>query len=192
MVTDGLTDKVSVAFGRILLWKVAEQYLDVKAVHLILALITYRVMSAFRDFDMRNWPQVNVVPVKRVYIDMSRVDAKLLVFKGFNKDNACPRKGDSDAHDARQKQGVANAEFRFVTFEIAYLHRENSLHEELKRRNICHFLEIAMVCKAVQCLANQPDWRVVPPLGTETSGAAAVASGPPAKLYNLPKFLYEL
>ena len=36
---------VSLVLGRTLLWKVVEQYLNTKAVHLILASITDRVMS---------------------------------------------------------------------------------------------------------------------------------------------------
>ena len=53
-------------------------------------------------------------------------------------------------------------------------------------------MEIAMVRKGVQRIANQRGRRVVPQLKAETAGATASVSGPVAKLGKRPKFLHEL
>ena len=196
MVAAGLSSKVCVVLGRALLWKVAEQYLDTDAGHLIPASITDRVMSAFHDLGERNRLPVNVNPVNRVNLGVSGVDARLHVFKVLGEDNVRPSEGlggGADARSVRHEQGVANAEFRFVASEVAHLRRENTdLREELKRRDARHLSEITMLRKALQRIASQPGRRVVPSLGAETDGAAAEAAGPPAQLCNRPKFLHEL
>ena len=87
MVGYGLPDKVCVVLGRALLWKVAEQYLDAEAGHLIPRSIHDRVWSAFRDLGDRNRLPVNVNPVKRVNIGVSGIDAELHVFQVLGEDD---------------------------------------------------------------------------------------------------------
>ena len=198
MVDAGLPDKVCSVLGRALLWKVAEQYLDTEAGHLIPVWITNRVMSAFQDLGGRSRLPVNANPVNRVNLGVSGVDAKLHVFKVLGEDDVHPSQGGADTRDVRQEHGVANAEFRFVASKVAHFRRKNSdLREELKRRDARYLAEMLTLCKALQRLASQPGRRVVPPLcaetdSAETNGAAVVAPGLPAKLYNRPKFLHEL
>ena len=190
MVGYGLPDKVCVVLGRALLWKVAEQYLDAEAGHLIPRSIHDRVWSAFRDLGDRNRLPVNVNPVKRVNIGVSGIDAELHVFQVLGEDDVRPEKGGANV---RHEQGVANAEARFLASEVAHLRRENSdMREEMKRRDARFLSEIAMVRKGVQRLANQPGRRVVPQLEAETAGTTASVSGPVAKLGKRPKFLHEL
>ena len=114
------------------------------------ASITDRVMSAFRDLGERNWLPINVNPVNQVNLGVSGVDTKLHVFKVLGEDNVRPGKGGADAHDVRQENGVANAEFPFVTSEVTHLSSKSSnLREELKRRDARHLVVITMLCKAL-------------------------------------------
>ena len=176
-----------------LLWKVTEQYLDTEAGQLIPALIIDRVMSAFHDLGKRNQLPINVNPMNWTNIVVSGVDAKFHVFKVLDEDDIRPSKGGADTRDVCQEHGVANAEFRFAISEVAHLSRENrNMREELKRHGVCHLALITVLCKALQRLTNQPGQHMVPLLGDETDGAAAEASGAPAKLCSRPKFLDKL
>ena len=63
MVAARLPDKVCLVLGQALLWKVAEQYLDTEASHLVLVSITNQMMPAFHDLGERNRLPVNVNPL---------------------------------------------------------------------------------------------------------------------------------